>query len=171
MSIFDLPLLVRHPKTGRVAHVLTTDEYQILTARLDQLTAELVAGGFVASQAFDDAATLSSNTIESGSVFANDVWDVTSDPPHVSFFFVHDSQVMYQPEQVAYIPGVGALTIDVDGIYTFTPNEDWVGVVPNVTYTTDHGTTASLTLTAINTPLMLWNKVPLAWGSEPLLWS
>ncbi|WP_153009491.1 cadherin-like domain-containing protein, partial [Shewanella frigidimarina] len=41
----------------------------------------------------------------------------------------------------------GALVLNTDGSYSFTPNANWNGSVPVVTYTTNTGDTATLTLT------------------------
>lgn len=41
------------------------------------------------------------------------------------------------------IPGNGVLVIDKTGAYTFTPEPDWHGTVPDITYTIDDGKGAS----------------------------
>ena len=43
--------------------------------------------------------------------------------------------------------GVGKLTVSTDGSYTFTPTADWAGTVPQVTYTTNTGSTSTLNIT------------------------
>ncbi|MEL4269521.1 Ig-like domain-containing protein, partial [Shewanella xiamenensis] len=40
----------------------------------------------------------------------------------------------------------GSLIINADGTYTFTPNANWNGQVPVITYTTNTGSTATLTI-------------------------
>ncbi|NKF52812.1 hypothetical protein G3R49_19860, partial [Shewanella sp. WXL01] len=40
----------------------------------------------------------------------------------------------------------GVLVINEDGSYTFTPNENWNGTLPVITYTTNTGDTATLTI-------------------------
>ncbi|WP_264915160.1 VCBS domain-containing protein, partial [Shewanella xiamenensis] len=40
----------------------------------------------------------------------------------------------------------GSLIINADGSYTFTPNANWNGTVPVITYTTNTGSTATLTI-------------------------
>ena len=41
---------------------------------------------------------------------------------------------------------VGTLMMQTSGQYTFTPTKDWSGTVPTVTYTTDAGTSSTLSL-------------------------
>ncbi|WP_219856252.1 beta strand repeat-containing protein [Pseudomonas japonica] len=43
--------------------------------------------------------------------------------------------------------GVGKLTVSTDGSYTFTSTADWAGTVPQVTYTTNTGSTSTLNIT------------------------
>ncbi|WP_220783769.1 Ig-like domain-containing protein, partial [Shewanella sairae] len=43
----------------------------------------------------------------------------------------------------------GELLINEDGSYTFTPNDNWNGTVPIITYTTNTGSTATLTLEVV----------------------
>ncbi|MBF7144109.1 MULTISPECIES: retention module-containing protein [Pseudomonas] len=43
--------------------------------------------------------------------------------------------------------GVGTLNIAADGSYTFTPTKDWAGTVPVATYTTNTGSTSTLSIT------------------------
>jgi VCBS repeat-containing protein len=42
---------------------------------------------------------------------------------------------------------IGSISLDADGSYTFTPTEDWSGDVPQITYTTNTGTTSTLDIT------------------------
>ena len=57
------------------------------------------------------------------------------------------------------IPGSGTLVINKTGSYTFTPEADWHGTVPGITYTVDDGkgatnSTATATLTITVTPVV-----------------
>ena len=53
----------------------------------------------------------------------------------------------YLAGNTAYIAGVGSILINADGSYAFTPDADWNGAVPQVTYTvTDGSVTTSSTL-------------------------
>ncbi|MEZ9821950.1 Ig-like domain-containing protein, partial [Shewanella sp. 10N.286.45.A1] len=53
----------------------------------------------------------------------------------------------------------GNVVINEDGSYTFTPNENWNGNVPVITYTTNTGSTATLTIevTPVDDPSQLVN--------------
>ncbi|MRG37672.1 retention module-containing protein, partial [Shewanella sp. XMDDZSB0408] len=53
----------------------------------------------------------------------------------------------------------GVITINEDGSYQFTPHENWNGVVPVITYTTNTGLTATLSIevTPIDDPSTLVN--------------
>ena len=59
--------------------------------------------------------------------------------------------------QTAAIIGVGTLTIGTNGNYTFTPDANYNGAVPQVTYTTNTGLTSTLdlTVTAVDDPSVL----------------
>ncbi|NDH94602.1 MAG: hypothetical protein EBZ13_08750, partial [Planctomycetia bacterium] len=52
------------------------------------------------------------------------------------------------------IPGVGSFTLNADGLYSFTPEQDYTGPVPTVNYTASDGNggTASATLSIVITP-------------------
>ncbi|MFM9145711.1 MAG: Ig-like domain-containing protein, partial [Phycisphaerales bacterium] len=45
------------------------------------------------------------------------------------------------------IEGVGTITIAADGSYWFVPESNWSGVVPAITYTTNTGASATLSIT------------------------
>ncbi|PKG72985.1 hypothetical protein CXF86_20050, partial [Shewanella sp. GutCb] len=68
--------------------------------------------------------------------------DVDNDLTVVSFEV--DGQTVTAGSTVA-LEG-GSLVINADGSYTFTPNENWNGSVPVITYTTNTGSTATLTI-------------------------
>jgi VCBS repeat-containing protein len=53
----------------------------------------------------------------------------------------------YVAGNTAYIAGVGSILINANGSYTFTPDADWNGAVPQISYTvTDGSVTTSSTL-------------------------
>ncbi|RPA46257.1 retention module-containing protein, partial [Shewanella vesiculosa] len=94
-----------------------------------------------ASVLANDTNTVAEDTAATGNVLDNDS-DVDSDLS-VSSFEV-DGQT-YTPGTEVALEG-GALIINEDGSYTFTPNENWNGQVPVITYTTNTGNTATLTI-------------------------
>ncbi|PIP98782.1 MAG: hypothetical protein COW76_19525, partial [Shewanella sp. CG18_big_fil_WC_8_21_14_2_50_42_11] len=94
-----------------------------------------------ASVLANDTNTVAEDTVATGNVLDNDS-DVDSDLS-VSSFEV-DGQTYTAGTEVALEGGV--LIINEDGSYTFTPNENWNGTVPVITYTTNTGETATLTI-------------------------
>ncbi|MBB1322843.1 retention module-containing protein, partial [Shewanella sp. SR43-8] len=94
-----------------------------------------------ASVLANDTNTVAEDTVATGNVLDNDS-DVDSDLS-VSGFEV-DGQT-YTPGTDVALEG-GVLIINEDGSYTFTPNENWNGTVPVITYTTNTGETATLTI-------------------------
>ncbi|MDQ7073556.1 MAG: Ig-like domain-containing protein [Gammaproteobacteria bacterium] len=65
----------------------------------------------------------------------------------VDSFTVAGDATTYSAGSTATIAGVGALTLNSDGSYTFTPVANYNGPVPVATYTTNTGATDTLTLT------------------------
>ncbi|MBM7060389.1 retention module-containing protein [Pseudomonas sp. UL073] len=59
---------------------------------------------------------------------------------------------VYTAGQAATLAGIGELTVHANGNYSFTPDANWNGSVPQVTYTTNTGSSSTLDLTvkAIN---------------------
>lgn len=96
----------------------------------------------------DDVATLDEDQPSaSGNVLANDS-DADGDALTVTQFTVNGST--YAAGSTAAIAGVGVLVIGAQGSYAFTPEADYSGPVPTVTYTVTDGTvttTAHLDLT------------------------
>ncbi|WP_313387320.1 VCBS domain-containing protein [Achromobacter aegrifaciens] len=56
----------------------------------------------------------------------------------------------YTAGSTANIIGVGAIFIKADGSYVFTPNANWNGVVPEITYTVSDGTAQTSSTLKIN---------------------
>ncbi|MCI1003071.1 tandem-95 repeat protein [Ochrobactrum sp. C6C9] len=114
----------------------------------------------------DDSATTTEDTPVSGNVLtgggAGDVADSDPDGDSLSVTqFTVDGQ-SHNAGDEATIDGVGTFTLRSDGAYTFTPDADWNGTVPNVTYTVTDGEggtdTANLviTVTPVNdTPVIV----------------
>jgi len=71
-----------------------------------------------------------------GNVLSNDS-DPDGDPLTVTRFTINGTT--YNPGDKATIDGVGTFTLGSDGSYTFTPDANWNGTVPTVTYTIDDG--------------------------------
>ncbi|WP_228768546.1 beta strand repeat-containing protein [Shewanella sp. TC10] len=92
--------------------------------------------------AFNDSNTVAEDSVASGNVLDNDDSDNTE---VVSFTLAGDSTV-YTPGSAITVEG-GSLLISSTGAYSFTPASDWNGVLPVITYTTDTGETATLTIT------------------------
>ncbi|WP_157539122.1 Ig-like domain-containing protein, partial [Hydrogenophaga flava] len=104
----------------------------------------------------NDASVLTPDTITTpedipatGNVLTNDV-DV-DDALSVSGFTVAGDATAYTAGQTAVIAGIGTLTLGSNGAYTFTPETDWNGSVPQVSYTTNTGSSSTLDITV--TPL------------------
>ncbi|WP_189062383.1 retention module-containing protein, partial [Shewanella hanedai] len=89
----------------------------------------------------DDNNTIDEDGVASGNVLANDS-DIDSDLIVISF---EVEDVSYDAGSTVTLDG-GTLVIEPDGSYTFTPNDNWNGSVPVITYTTNTGSSATLTL-------------------------
>ncbi|WP_338489210.1 Ig-like domain-containing protein [Pseudomonas trivialis] len=97
--------------------------------------------------AVDDASVLKADTgsalednVASGNVLSNDV-DVDN-VLNVATFSVNGTS--YNAGQTAVIAGVGSITIAADGAYAFTPVKDFNGDVPQISYTTNTGSSSTL---------------------------
>ncbi|WP_415641129.1 Ig-like domain-containing protein, partial [Shewanella loihica] len=94
-----------------------------------------------ATSAVDDYINVPEDTVASGNVLDNDS-DVDDELSVVSFEVNGNS---YTAGSSVVLDG-GTLVLNADGSYSFTPNADWNGYVPEVTYTTNTGATAILTI-------------------------
>ena len=70
-------------------------------------------------------------------------------------FTVAGDATVYTAGQTATLTGKGAVTVNANGSYTFTPVANYSGTAPVITYTVTDGTdvstsTLSLTVTAVN---------------------
>ncbi|WP_165672167.1 retention module-containing protein [Metapseudomonas otitidis] len=95
--------------------------------------------------AVDDTVTLDEDSVATGNVLTNDS-DVDSTKLSVTGFSIAGQN--YQAGDTAYL-SVGKLTLLANGEFSFTPNADYSGVVPAVTYTLSDGslsTTGTLQL-------------------------
>ncbi len=107
--------------------------------------------------AVNDVNTTPEDTPVSGNVLTNDS-DPDGDALVVTQFLVDGDVTVYLPGDVATIAGVGTIVINSNGGYTFTPDPDYNGNIPTVTYTISDGNggtdTADLniTVTPVNDP-------------------
>ena len=125
---------------------LVTQETADVDAGADDLDPD---GGTLSTQitSADDGSSLEPDeiTVEedqnaTGNVLDNDT-DI-DDTLSVASFEVSSSS--YDAGETATISNVGTLTIDANGSYTFTPDQDRSGTVPTVTYATNTGASATL---------------------------
>ena len=95
-----------------------------------------------------DTNTIEEDTVATGNVLAND--SDSDDVLSVASFLVDG--VIYVPGQTAELPNVGTLIINPDGSYTFEPVPNWNGNVPQITYTTNTGSSSTLdiSITPVN---------------------
>ncbi|MEL4370057.1 retention module-containing protein, partial [Shewanella xiamenensis] len=102
----------------------------------------------------NDSITVDEDSVASGNVLSNDS-DIDSTLSVVSFTV--NGNTVTAGTTVA-LEG-GSLIINADGSYTFTPNANWNGTVPVITYTTNTGATATLTInvTPVDDPSVLVN--------------
>ncbi|WP_160798991.1 retention module-containing protein, partial [Shewanella insulae] len=96
-----------------------------------------------ATNAVNDFNTVAEDTIASGNVLDNDS-DIDSELS-VTTFTVDNDDTVYNAGDSVELDG-GILVLNADGSYTFTPNENWNGSVPIITYTTNTGESATLTI-------------------------
>ncbi|MGI2066123.1 retention module-containing protein, partial [Shewanella sp. MF08487] len=89
----------------------------------------------------NDSNIVDEDTIASGNILDNDN-DVDSILSVVSFDI---NGTTYAAGTEVTLEG-GSLILNPDGSYTFTPNENWNGQVPVITYTTNTGASATLTI-------------------------
>ncbi|WP_275630489.1 Ig-like domain-containing protein [Pseudomonas sp. 273] len=91
----------------------------------------------------------------SGNVLTNDV-DI-DDILSVSSYSVAGFSGSIAAGTSTTIVGVGSLVINADGSYSFTPDANYHGAVPQITYTTNTGSSSTLDITVNSV-----NDVPLA---------
>ncbi|BDA58947.1 VCBS domain-containing protein [Shewanella xiamenensis] len=101
----------------------------------------------------NDTNTVAEDSVATGNVLSNDS-DIDNTLSVVSFT-VNGNTVT---AGTTALEG-GSLIINADGSYTFTPNANWNGTVPVITYTTNTGATATLTInvTPVDDPSILVN--------------
>jgi gliding motility-associated-like protein len=105
----------------------------------------------------NETVTTPEDTPVSGNVLTNDS-DPESDPITIANFKV--GGVTYNVGQTATIPGVGTMTVGLNGAYTFTPALNYNGIVPPIFYTVSDGTVT--TEGSINLIVSAVNDAPVA---------
>ncbi|WP_103103015.1 retention module-containing protein, partial [Pseudomonas sp. LFM046] len=92
-----------------------------------------------------DSKTVAEDNPATGNVLANDsdVDDVLT----VATFSIDGVQGTFTAGTTATIGQIGSLVINTDGTYVFTPAPNWNGEVPEVSYTTNTGSSSTLTIT------------------------
>ncbi|MFC4862854.1 Ig-like domain-containing protein, partial [Pseudomonas sp. MAHUQ-62] len=126
------------------------------------------ATGTITVNAVDDASALiaDSNTVAEDNPATGNVLGNDSDVDNtltVASFTINGVPGSFTAGSSAVIAGVGTLSIAANGSYTFTPVQNWNGDVPQVTYTTNTGSSSSLDITV--TPE---NDAPVASNDGPI---
>ncbi|MDH4651354.1 Ig-like domain-containing protein, partial [Pseudomonas sp. BN606] len=126
------------------------------------------ATGTITVNAVDDASALvaDSNTVAEDNPATGNVLGNDSDVDNtltVASFTINGVPGSFTAGSSAVIAGVGTLSIAANGNYTFTPVQNWNGDVPQVTYTTNTGSSSTLDITV--TPE---NDAPVASNDGPI---
>jgi VCBS repeat-containing protein len=104
--------------------------------------------------------------VDDASVLAPDTNTVAEDTPATGNVLTNDSDVdnalsvtsftvagtTVAAGQTTTIAGVGTITVAANGDYVFTPEANWNGSIPTVTYTTNTGSSATLDITVTPVP-------------------
>ncbi|MGI2072448.1 retention module-containing protein, partial [Shewanella baltica] len=139
------------------SEVLATSGYSTTGQALTATTVndpQLTIAADSPSALANDSNTTDEDTIATGNVLDNDS-DVDSTLSVVSF---EVGGTTYAAGTEVTLEG-GTLVLNADGSYTFTPNENWNGQVPVITYTTNTGASATLTIniSPVDDPSVLAN--------------
>ena len=112
--------------------------------------------------AVNDVGTVTEDIPATGNVLTDGTDDSDPDGDALVVTAFNVGGTTYTAGQSATLPGVGALTIGTDGVYTFTPSSNYTGAIPVATYTISDGEggmdTATLTLTIVpvnDTPVVI----------------
>ena len=109
----------------------------------------------------DDSNTVTEDTpltVDAANGLLNGATDPEGDPLTVTGFTVPGIPGTQTPGTPVSIPGVGDVTINPDGSYSFTPEPGYDGVIPVITYTVSDGqggedtSTLALTMVPVNDP-------------------
>ncbi|WP_433741254.1 tandem-95 repeat protein [Pseudomonas putida] len=91
-----------------------------------------------------DTQTIAEDTAATGNVLSNDS-DIDN-VLNVVTFTIDGVNGTFSAGQTATIANVGTLVIDANGAYTFTPDANYNGTVPTVSYTVTDGSTSTLNI-------------------------
>lgn len=159
---------------GQAGHALTTGQSVVevfsyratdsrsSTSKATTLTVTLV-GSNEGPLVSPDAGIVPLNTPVSGNVLGNDS-DYEGNSLSVTSFFYQGAPGSLPPGSTGTIPGVGTITIASNGAWTFTPVNNYSGLVPNITYVVSDGTSS------ISGTLSLIMQQPAASYSETVNW-
>ena len=100
---------------------------------------------------------VSEDNAASGNVLAGAV-DVDDDALTVTMFTVNGAT--YSAGSTAYMAGMGSILINADGSYVFTPDANWNGAVPSITYTVTDGT--AMTSSTLSISVLPINDAPVS---------
>ena len=144
--------LVYTPNAGYVGQ--DTFTYTVTSGGVTETAAVSVVMTNTVPVADGEIVTTPEDTAIGGELLTNDR-DPDGDPLHIAGFTVGGQTA--QPGDTVQLAGVGALTVNRDGSYRFTPVADWNGTAPVVTYTVSDGNdggTATATLVITVTPVV-----------------
>ena len=105
----------------------------------------------------NDIETTPEDTTLNGNVLTNDT-DVDGDTLTITQFSALNVTAI--PGQTGTIPGVGQITMNANGSYTFIPVANFVGPVPEITYTISDGNGGTDTAT-LNIEVISVNDLPV----------
>lgn len=111
------------------------------TSKVTTLTISLV-GSNEGPLVSGDAGVVPLNTAVSGNVLSNDS-DYEGNPLTVTSFFYQGAPSSFAPGDTATMAGVGTITMSSAGAWTFTPVQDYSGLIPNITYVVSDGTSSN----------------------------
>ncbi|QIE66405.1 tandem-95 repeat protein [Enterobacter hormaechei] len=144
--------LVYTPNAGYVGQ--DTFTYTVTSGGVTETAAVSVVMTNTVPVADGEIVTTPEDTAIGGELLTNDR-DPDGDPLHIAGFTVGGQTA--QPGDTVQLAGVGALTVNRDGSYRFTPVADWNGTAPVVIYTVSDGNdggTATALLVITVTPVV-----------------
>ncbi len=119
--------------------------------RVDLGLNSLLTPNAAPTPANDVKTVLEDSGANTGNVLSNDT-DPNLDPLTVTSFTVNGNG--YSAGTIQVISGVGSITLNTDGSYTFTPVANYAGAVPAIPYAVSDGSlTATSTLSISMTPV------------------